>query len=120
MSNTKEELIATCRRIRDELTRFTDSTLVYNAEEGCFQPNDGNTEDAGMRGYFDDCDIRLITDLGGNLLGARICVGYGGPNLYIDTYKEIVEGFWGLDHVEVTIPFNVCKMIDEEVEEMRY
>ena len=120
MTNTHDELIEMCKSIRETLLKFTDDSLVYDAEEDCFKPNDGNTEDAGLRGYFDDCDIRLITDLGGRLLGSRICVGYGGPNLYIDTYKEIIEGFWGGDRIEIEIPFNVCKMIDDEVEEMRY
>ena len=120
MSDIEKELIEQCRYIRDQLTRFLDKTLIYNPEEGDFQPNDGTIEGGSMRDYFEDCDIRLITDLEGRLLGTRITVAYGGPNIYVDSLKEIVEGWWGSSHIEINLPFEVCQKIDETVEDMRY
>ena len=120
MSDTRTDLMHQCQYIREQLLRFTDRTLIYNPEEGTFQPNDGTIEGGSMRDYFEDCDIRLITDLGGRLLGTRITVAYGGPNIYVDSLKEIVEGWWGLDHIEFGLPSEICQMIDETIEGMRY
>lgn len=31
------------------------------------------------------------------MIGARILVAFGGPNIWIDTAKGVVEGYWGSD-----------------------
>jgi len=31
------------------------------------------------------------------LLGARLLVAFGGPNIWIDTRKGLVEGYWWMD-----------------------
>jgi len=31
------------------------------------------------------------------LLGARLLVAFGGPNIWIDTRKGVVEGYWWMD-----------------------
>jgi len=31
------------------------------------------------------------------LLGARLLVAFGGPNIWVDTSRGIVEGYWGRD-----------------------
>ena len=32
------------------------------------------------------------------VLGARLLVAFGGPNIWIDTRRGVVEGFWWGDH----------------------
>lgn len=42
-------------------------------------------------------------------LGARLLVSYGGPNIYIDTERSVVEGYWGGDKVSLeydSVSFN--------------
>ena len=31
------------------------------------------------------------------LLGARLLVSFGGPNIWVDTHRGIVEGYWWSD-----------------------
>lgn len=43
----------------------------------------------------DALDIEYSFNQGGDFLGARILVTFGGPNIWVDTRFERVEGFWG-------------------------
>ena len=45
--------------------------------------------------------------------GVRLLVAFGGPNIYIDTNRGIVEGCWWTDHAEAWIPSEVCATIDD-------
>tara|TARA_R100001594_G_C3953112_1_gene243516 strand:+ start:23 stop:409 length:387 start_codon:yes stop_codon:yes gene_type:complete len=48
--------------------------------------------------YLDDIyDYKFIVDSDKSYLGARICVAYGGPNIFIDTFNKQIEGYWGGD-----------------------
>jgi len=49
----------------------------------------------------DVLSIEFISDQSRNYLGARILVAFGGPNIWIDTRNDIVEGYWGCDQVEI-------------------
>ena len=45
--------------------------------------------------YMSDVlDIRYMVDSQKRYLGARILVAFGGPNIWIDTENERVEGYW--------------------------
>ena len=64
----------------------TINTGIYEteSEEGC------NAFD-----YLEDAlDFRWITSNEMEFLGARILVAFGGPNIWIDTFRKEVEGFW--------------------------
>ena len=41
-----------------------------------------------------DIQYTVSSDLK-TMLGARLLVSYGGPNIWIDTMRGEVEGFWG-------------------------
>lgn len=65
-----------------------------------FCPSCGEpTDTASMSGFMylnDVLDIQytVSSDLK-TMLGARLLVSYGGPNIWIDTMRGEVEGFWG-------------------------
>ena len=64
----------------------TINTGIYEteSEEGC------NAFD-----YLKDAlDFRWIVSNELEFLGARILVAFGGPNIWIDTFRKEVEGFW--------------------------
>lgn len=42
---------------------------------------------------------RYVLSGGRDFLGARLLVSYGGPNIYIDTERSVVEGYWGFNEV---------------------
>lgn len=45
--------------------------------------------------------------------GVKVCVAYGGPNIYINTYTGKVQGaWWGSTH-EVEISDYACTVIDD-------
>lgn len=48
--------------------------------------------------YLKDClDIEYIISSAGDFLGARVLVAFGGPNIWINTRTNTVEGFWWSD-----------------------
>lgn len=45
--------------------------------------------------YLNDAlDFNWILNSDRTLKGARILVAFGGPNIWIDTVKGVVEGYW--------------------------
>ena len=60
--------------------------------------DDGQYEAGDMLGGFDYIkdllDINYTLDSERQYKGARILVAFGGPNIYIDTAKNTVEGYW--------------------------
>ena len=44
-------------------------------------------------------EIRFVIDSNKDYLGSFLLVGFGGPNIWIDTYEEQVKGYWGGDVV---------------------
>ena len=45
--------------------------------------------------YLEDAlDIQYIVSSDKKYLGARVLVAFGGPNIWINTQKQMVEGYW--------------------------
>ena len=42
----------------------------------------------------DVLDVNWVLDANREFLGARLLVSFGGPNIWIDTAKQTVEGRW--------------------------
>jgi hypothetical protein len=83
---TKEKnlLLDKVKHIRDTIVSGEYET---DNEEGC------NALD-----YLEDVlDINYYVDQKKEYLGARVLVAFGGPNIWIDTKHQEVEGYWGGD-----------------------
>ena len=53
--------------------------------------------------YLSDAlDIRWITQNNLEFIGARVLVAFGGPNIWIDTVTQKVEGYWWGDYAEAS------------------
>ena len=52
----------------------------------------------------------------GTYLGVRIMLAGGGPNVYLDTYHEMIQGLWGGDSCKLVI--SDFEYIDDYWEEM--
>ena len=76
-------------------------------------------EPSGFDYIEDICDCNFIVDTNKNYIGARICVAYGGPNIYIDTFKKQVEGYWGSDTYIKTY-YNDGINLDDAIEELLF
>ena len=63
--------------------------------------------------YFDDTyNVDFIWRLGCGLMGVRIMVTCGGPNIWVDTYNREVHGYWGCDEVTAPLSIDCCDLID--------
>jgi hypothetical protein len=48
----------------------------------------------GLDYLMDALDIQYIVNGESEYLGARVLVAFGGPNIWIDTSRQLVEGYW--------------------------
>ena len=105
------ELIDGCSIVGDDCYVFSDGDEVY----------EGDVEPASLFDYFNDfLDIDYVVDREKQFKGARIMVTCGGPNIFIDSYRGIVELFWWTEHATAEIPANICDEINEVLREFYY
>lgn len=75
--------------------------IVQTLNEG-FEGYLEENEDGETQTSFDylqgALDFNWILNSDRTLKGARILVAFGGPNIWIDTTKGIVEGYWWGDN----------------------
>lgn len=81
---------------------------LVNLYENDFYDNDGNF-------YFDDdiYNLDYVVRVKCGLMGVRIMIACGGPNIWIDTFEEKVVGYWGSTKCESSLPRYVCDDIDD-------
>ena len=73
-----------------------------------------DVEPASLFDYFNDMlDIDYVVDREKQFKGARIIVTCGGPNIFIDSYRGIVELFWWTEHASAEIPADLCDEIND-------
>ena len=74
--------------------------IVQQLNEG-FEGYGEENEDGEIQSAFDylqdALDFNWILNSDRTLKGARILVAFGGPNIWIDTVKGVVEGYWWAD-----------------------
>lgn len=109
-TNTANELLTMTKSVSDDLKRLYDACPTNEELEEAQE----NGEAVDLYGYFSDVlDINYILDAQRKLRGVRVAVTLGGPNIWIDTVRGIIEGFWGKDHAESWIPSEVCESIND-------
>ena len=80
---------------------------------------EGDLEVATIGDYFDDFyDIDYVIGSDKHYKACRVLVAFGGPNIYIDTWKKEVQLFWWSDTAIADIPEDLCMVIDEFFEEI--
>ena len=105
------------KEIKDQvLSIIKDIENGYRAEY-----SDGNYEEGEIVSAFDYLegvlDINYILDSNREYKGARILVAFGGPNIWIDTDKQVVEGYWWGDSFTASYHDDVMG-INEALEEI--
>lgn len=128
---TDIELRENCERIREMLEEFADGKL-YDTETGDMvsredaEDEDCIIDDERYQDFYeyylmDNLGIKVMHDITSpeDIFSCEICVAWGGPNIYINTYSECVEGYWGFTgRASVAFSRNVTHMIDGEVEDL--
>ena len=93
----EEQLRRMCKEIADSIT----------------YPKDHITASDWMEGTY---DIRYYVDSSKRYLGAEIMCAGGGPTIWVNTYTQQVEGYWGGD--KVLEPFIDNLGLDDYCEEL--
>jgi hypothetical protein len=67
--------------------------------------------------YLQDAlDIEYIVNGKGEYLGARVLVAFGGPNIWVNTRTNTVEGHWWSDSCTASFTDNIG--LDDALEEL--
>ena len=86
-SDSYKMLVKSCDNIANTLEKiYEDNFFIEDEENGDYY-------------YFDDdiYNLDYVWRKGYGLIGMRIMVACGGPNIWIDTLEEAVCGYWGTD-----------------------
>ena len=113
---TQKMLEDQCRSIANSITN---GLKDCDPDEFNRWHEEGQPEDFTPSGYdyLDDMlDINYIITRDGEYRGAEILVGFGGPNIYVETRDCTVRGYWGGDKVEH--PFTDRLGLDDYCQEM--
>lgn len=132
----REEGRARCIRIAEELEAYCGGnmyrcpecgeTLEFPEEVGdkfkcyhCKETSDtSDFEQLGIYDYLDDVlDIDFVVNRYKEYKACSICVGFGGPNIYIDTWERAVCLYWGGTQARYSLLSDTIDEIDEWAEE---
>lgn len=87
--------------IADTLENIKDNDFMYE-------------EDGQSRNYFEDIyNLDYIWRMGYGLVGVRVMVTCGGPNIWVDTMEKAVHGYWGGDEAVAYLTTSCCDAIDD-------
>lgn len=87
---TKDMLLDHVKTIADRLSQgIIDPNYEPYDEDG-----DEREEPTAYDWLEGALDIEYIVNSKREYLGARVLVAFGGPNIWVDTKRKIVEGFW--------------------------
>ena len=76
-------------------------------------------EELTIYDYFSDfLDIDYTVNRYKEYQSASICIGWGGPNIYIDTADAYVKLYWGSTREHYPIYYHTRDVIDEWAEEL--
>lgn len=88
-SDSYKMLVKSCDNIANTLEEIYEDGFVIENED----------DEYDVQYYFDNdiYNLDYIWRRGYGLIGMRIMVACGGPNIWIDTMEEAVCGYWGTD-----------------------
>ncbi|MCS5550270.1 MAG: hypothetical protein NZ811_02010 [Gammaproteobacteria bacterium] len=120
MNNTNKEkedftkhLEAIAKDITEGIEITKDNIEEYNDDE---QYTIGDTVNGWD--YIKDClDIEYTINSDRTYKGARVLVAFGGPNIWINTRTEEIEGYWWGMSAKVPY-FNDMMGLDDSLEEL--
>ena len=97
--------------IANEIVRlYHDSNLYVHEDE-----NDDSSEEYY---YFDEnYNLDYIWRERYGLMGVRVMIACGGPNIWVDSLNEEVIGYLGVSEIHVPLPSDVCEGITNHYEE---
>ena len=61
----------------------------------------------------DVLDVEYRIDRQHRVRSVKLCLAFGGPNIYLDTTEGLVKLHWGVTTVERWISTEICEAIDD-------
>lgn len=132
----REEGRERCKRIAEEIDAYHDGNMYRCPECGeivemsddvgdkfrcyhCHETNEVNDfEQLSISDYLDDIlDIDFTVNRYKEYQSCSICIGWGGPNIYIDTDDAYIKLYWGSTREQYPIRYETRDEIDEWAEE---
>ena len=90
-----EQLRRMCKNIAEEITEGKKDPAIW---------------------MYDVYDVEWITHNDHSYKAARLMVAGGGPNIWVNTQTEMVEGYWGADEISWHFQDNIG--LDDYLEEL--
>ena len=91
----EEQLRRMCKNIAEEITEGKKDPAIW---------------------MYDVYDVEWITHQDHSYKAARLLVAGGGPNIWVNTQTEMIEGYWGTDKVQCHYIDNIG--LDDYLEEL--
>lgn len=117
LTPTQAEAIDPCKKqLRDQVQHIADQlTNGLDQTDAAEYAEDG--EEFTAWDYIQDVlDINWILNNDKTYRGARLLVAFGGPNIWIDTVNQQVEGYWWGDKYIQSYNDNIG--LDDVLEEL--
>lgn len=95
------------RKDADRLQRYVDGIASTIAEGFGDEVNDDGEPLTAFDYLQDALDIEYIVSSRKEYLGARVLVAFGGPNIWVNTRTNQVEGYWWGDKATASFTDNI-------------
>lgn len=99
------------KQFQNTVDRIAD-TLEEIKDYGFYEQVDEETDEEGTWYFEDTYNIDYIWRLGYGLMGVRVMVACGGPNIWVDTFEKAVHGYWGRDEAIAYLTTDCCERIE--------
>ena len=132
----REEGRERCQRLAEELNAYADGNIYRCPECGevvempddvgdkfkCYHCKEiaevDQYEQLSIYDYMDDIlDIDFTVNRYKEYTSCSICIGWGGPNIYIDTADAYIKLYWGSTREQYPIRYETRDQIDEWAED---
>lgn len=91
-------------------------SIARDLTNGLFEPSEDGEPFSAFDYLQDVLDIEYIVNSKREYIGARVLVAFGGPNIWVDTRRKRVEGYWWGQYAEAS--FDDAIGLDEALEEL--
>ena len=90
-------------------------TLEEIKDYDFYEQVDEETDEEGTWYFENTYNIDYIWRLGYGLIGVRVMVTCGGPNIWVDTFEKTVHGYWGGDEAVAYLTDDCCEKIEDSL-----